>query len=159
MPSDEMGYTWSTTAFDSHAVRKDLDQVDGQGYIRVQTGKRFTRQEQSSYPTGTTLINMRKGALVVNKSQLAESVAATHANFQKDDVELAVDAVFAYMTAALVRGDRIEIRGVGSFSIKTRDAREGRNPKTGEKIFVPRKTATRFTPGKELKERVAAGRR
>jgi len=90
----------------------------------------------------------------VTRSQFVESLASTLPNLQKGDVELTVETVFNCMAGALVRGDRIEIRGIGTFSVKTRDAREGRNPKTGEKIFVPRKTALHFTPGKELKERV-----
>jgi integration host factor subunit beta len=60
------------------------------------------------------------------------------------------------MTDALTKDERIEIRGFGSFVAKVRESREGRNPKTGEKVLVPKKRTPFFTVGKELKERVDA---
>jgi len=90
----------------------------------------------------------------VTKSQLIETVATKLTSIPKKEVEIAVDTIFSCMTDALVRDERIEIRGFGSFVAKTREAREGRNPKTGEKVFVPRKRTPFFTVGKELKERV-----
>ncbi|RLB57136.1 MAG: integration host factor subunit beta [Deltaproteobacteria bacterium] len=90
----------------------------------------------------------------MTKSQLIETVATKLTSIPKKEVEIAVDTIFSCMTDALVRDERIEIRGFGSFVAKTREAREGRNPKTGEKVFVPRKRTPFFTVGKELKERV-----
>ena len=90
----------------------------------------------------------------MTKSQLIEAVTTKLQNVSKKDVETIVDTIFDTMTDALSREDRIEIRGFGSFVCKTRDSREGRNPKTGEKVSVPQKHTPFFTVGKELKERV-----
>lgn len=90
----------------------------------------------------------------MTKSQLIETVASRLQNVSKKDVEIIVDTVFGCMTDALARDERIEIRGLGSFVSKIRDAREGRNPKTGDKVSVPKKRTPFFTVGKELKERV-----
>ena len=90
----------------------------------------------------------------MTKSQLIESVAARIQSVSKKDIEIIVDTIFGCMTDALARDERIEIRGLGSFVSKIREAREGRNPKTGEKVSVPRKRTPFFTVGKELKERV-----
>lgn len=95
----------------------------------------------------------------MTKSQFVESLASALPNLQKGDVELTVETVFNCMAGAMVRGDRIEIRGLGTFSVKTRDAHEGRNPKTGEKVFVHCRNTLHFTPGKELRTRVDRGRR
>ena len=92
----------------------------------------------------------------MTKSQLIETVASKLQNVSKKDIEIIVDTIFSCMTDALTRDERIEIRGFGSFVSKVRDAREGRNPKTGEKVHVPRKRTPFFTVGKELKERVIA---
>lgn len=95
----------------------------------------------------------------MTKSQLVESVADQVDGIPMRDVEAVVETIFACMAGALAQGERIEIRGFGSFAVKTREARESRNPKTGEKVSVPRKTTPHFTPGKELKERVDRNRR
>jgi integration host factor subunit beta len=91
---------------------------------------------------------------VVTKSELIEEVARQAPDISKRDVEIIVDTIFRTMTTALARHDRIEIRGFGSFIAKPRRAREGRNPRTGEKVSVPQKWVPFFTCGKELKERV-----
>lgn len=90
----------------------------------------------------------------MTKSQLIEAVASKLQSVSKKDVEIIVDTIFSSMTDALTRDERIEIRGFGSFVSKKRDAREGRNPKTGEKVSVPKKRTPFFTVGKEMKERV-----
>lgn len=90
----------------------------------------------------------------MTKSQLIETVATRLQSVSKKDIEVIVDTIFSCMTDSLTRDERIEIRGFGSFVSKERDAREGRNPKTGEKVQVPRKRTPFFTVGKELKERV-----
>ena len=73
------------------------------------------------------------------------------------DVELAVKAVLERLGEGFTEGDRIEIRGFGSFSLHYREARVGRNPKTGESVAVDGKFSPHFKPGKELKERVDSG--
>ncbi len=90
----------------------------------------------------------------MTKSQLIETVATRLQSVSKKDIEVIVDTIFSCMTDSLTRDERIEIRGFGSFVSKERESREGRNPKTGEKVLVPRKRTPFFTVGKELKERV-----
>jgi integration host factor subunit beta len=91
----------------------------------------------------------------VTKSQLIEVVAEKlGSGFKRRDVEAIVETIFKSMTDALVRDDRIEIRGFGAFTVRKRKARQGRNPKTGQAVQVPGKNAPFFTPGKDLKERV-----
>jgi len=75
-------------------------------------------------------------------------------NFTKRDVEIIVDTIFENMTGSLAKGEKIEIRGFGSFKVKEHKARKGRNPKTGESIDIPSKKTPFFKVGKELKERV-----
>ena len=89
----------------------------------------------------------------MNKSELVEKLAE-RAKITKKRAEQVVNLVFDQMTAALKRGERIEIRGFGSFTSKSYDAYTGRNPRTGETIHVPAKRLPFFKVGKELKERV-----
>ena len=89
----------------------------------------------------------------MNKSQLIESLAKEE-NLPLKKAEEVVNTVFGEMEAALIRGDRVEIRGLGSFKIKEYDGYKGRNPKTGEVIEVRKKKLPFFKVGKELKERV-----
>ncbi|MDP2681239.1 MAG: integration host factor subunit beta [Deltaproteobacteria bacterium] len=88
------------------------------------------------------------------KSGLVEKVAERVKNFTKRDVEIVVDEIFDSMTASLAKGDKIEIRGFGSFKVKGHKARKGRNPKTGETIDILAKKTPFFKVGKELKKRV-----
>ncbi len=89
----------------------------------------------------------------MNKSELVEKLAE-RAKITKKRAEQVVNLVFDQMTQALKRGERIEIRGFGSFTSKSYDAYTGRNPRTGETIHVPAKRLPFFKVGKELKERV-----
>ena len=89
----------------------------------------------------------------MNKSELIERLAE-RANITKKKAEAVVNMVFDSMVHALVRGDRIEIRGFGSFENRHYEAYTGRNPRTGETIHVPAKKLPFFKVGKELKERV-----
>ena len=90
----------------------------------------------------------------MTKSDLIERVARRLPHISKKDTEVVVNTVFDRMTEVLCRGERIEIRGFGSFQVKIREAREGRNPKTGEEVRIPRKRTPFFKVGKELKERI-----
>jgi integration host factor subunit beta len=89
----------------------------------------------------------------MNKSELVEKLAE-RAKITKKRAEQVVNLIFEQMTEALERGERIEIRGFGSFTNKSYDAYTGRNPRTGETIHVPAKKLPFFKVGKELKERV-----
>ncbi len=90
----------------------------------------------------------------MTKSELIESLSEKLSDsLNKKDAELIVNIIFKEMSKALKDGEKIEIRGLGSFKIISRRSRIGRNPKTGEKVSVPEKKAVFFKPGKELKER------
>jgi integration host factor subunit beta len=93
----------------------------------------------------------------MNKSDLVEKIVEK-ADLPRKRAEQVVNVVFDAMTSALADGDRIEIRGFGSFVAKTYRARTGRNPRTGEIIPVPEKRLPFFKVGKELRERVDQGR-
>ena len=82
-------------------------------------------------------------------AQVAEQTSLT-----KKDSAAAIDAVFASITAALTQGDGLSITGFGSFAISDRAAKEGRNPKTGEKMAIAASKAVKFKPGKALKDSV-----
>jgi len=93
----------------------------------------------------------------MTKSGLIEAITGHMAHLPGKDVEVVVNTIFDTMTAALSSGERIEIRGFGSFSVRHRRARTGRNPKTGVAIDVPPKRVPFFTVGHELRERVNEG--
>ena len=90
----------------------------------------------------------------MTKSELIEVLAAKQPQLDQKDVELAVKELLEKMTDALAQGERIEVRGFGSFSLHYRPPRIGRNPKTGVTVQVPDKRVPHFKPGKELRERV-----
>ncbi len=93
----------------------------------------------------------------MNRSELIARLAAHSPQLTTKDTELAVKAILEGMSEALARGDRIEIRGFGSFALNYRPPRNGGNPKTGETVPVPAKKVPHFTAGKELRERVEDG--
>ena len=91
------------------------------------------------------------------KPQLIERIAERIPHLNKRDVEHIVDAILEEVEAALSRGDRVELRGFGAFSVKSRPGRTGRNPRTGEPVTVPEKCLPFFKPGKNIRERVKCG--
>jgi integration host factor beta subunit len=92
----------------------------------------------------------------MTKSGLIEEVSERTPHISKKDTEIVVNTIFESMARALQSGERIEIRGFGSFQVKVREAREGRNPKTGEPVHISAKRTPFFKVGKELKEMVDA---
>ncbi len=90
----------------------------------------------------------------MTKSELIETLTRRQPHLKADDVDLAVKTLLEMMGGALSTGERIEIRGFGSFSLHFRPPRIGRNPKTGESVALPGKHVPHFKPGKELRERV-----
>jgi integration host factor subunit beta len=88
------------------------------------------------------------------KSELVQKIADRNPHLYLRDVETIVNAILDEITAALARGDRVELRGFGAFSTKRRDARIGRNPRTGEHVAVDEKCAPFFKTGKEMRERL-----
>ena len=93
----------------------------------------------------------------MTRSELIAALAAAHPHLRLPDEERVVATIFAEISDALVRGDRVELRGFGAFSIKKRDPRTGRNPRTGSAVEVSAKAVPYFKPGKELRERVNGG--
>ncbi|MCB1728905.1 MAG: integration host factor subunit beta [Halieaceae bacterium] len=93
----------------------------------------------------------------MTKSELIEAIAAKQTQLSSKDVELAVKTILEQMSQALSSGERIEIRGFGSFSLHFREPRRGRNPKTGDTVELTGKYVPHFKPGKELRERVNMG--
>ncbi len=90
----------------------------------------------------------------VTKRDLIEELVRLYPRFSRRDAEVMVNTVFDSLADALRRGDRIEIRGFGSFVVKHREAREGRNPRTGRRVAVAAKRVPFFKVGKELRLRV-----
>jgi len=93
----------------------------------------------------------------MTKSELIEILSRRQAHLKADDVDMAVKTLLEMMSNALSGGDRIEIRGFGSFSLHFRPPRLGRNPKTGDSVALPGKYVPHFKPGKELRDRVNGG--
>ena len=90
----------------------------------------------------------------MTKSELIDRLAAQFPQLVAKDAELAVKMILDAMAESLAKGERIEIRGFGSFGLNYRPPRTGRNPKSGEKVLVPEKHVPHFKAGKELRERV-----
>ena len=93
----------------------------------------------------------------MTKSELIEIISAKQKHLPAKDVELALKQMLEVMSDALAQGERIEIRGFGSFSLHFRPPRQGRNPKTGETVALSGKHVPHFKAGKDLRERVNEG--
>ena len=91
--------------------------------------------------------------MALTKSDLIEELAAV-SGLTKKDSEIVIETIFEQITQALVKGDKIELRGFGSFRVRHRNARRGRNPKTGTLVSIPRRRVPFFKVGRELRERV-----
>ncbi|MEZ5344444.1 MAG: HU family DNA-binding protein [Pyrinomonadaceae bacterium] len=87
----------------------------------------------------------------MTKADLVE-IVARESEMTKKDVEQLVEIIFDSIVGTLNRGEKIELRGFGSFRVRERSARKGRNPKTGEPVEIPAKRVAYFKPGKDLKE-------
>lgn len=88
------------------------------------------------------------------KSELVLKISEMNPHLYQRDVEILVNAVLDEITSALTNGDRVELRGFGTFSIKARDARRGRNPRTGETVDIAPKVVPYFKSGKEMRDRL-----
>ena len=93
----------------------------------------------------------------MTKSELIQRLAERNPHLLQRDAERIVATILEEITAALARGDRVELRGFGAFSVKQRAARTGRNPRTGEAVDVDAKVVPYFKTGKELRERLNGG--
>jgi integration host factor subunit beta len=94
----------------------------------------------------------------VNKSELLRVLKGKCPELQASAVELALNCLLEHLVSALASGERIEIRGFGSFNLHQRPPRSGRNPKTGVTVYLPAKVKLHFKPGKDMKDRVNAAR-
>lgn len=94
----------------------------------------------------------------MTKSELIARLAELNPHLYQRDVERIVTTIFDEIAAALARGDRVELRGFGAFSVKRRDARQGRNPRTGQAVDVSEKAVPFFKTGKQLRERLNTGK-
>ena len=92
------------------------------------------------------------------KSELISAISSENPHLYQRDVEHIVNAILDAITDALARGDRVELRGFGAFSVKNRPARVGRNPRTGTKVQVTEKSVPFFKTGKEMRERLNEGK-
>ena len=93
----------------------------------------------------------------MTKSELIQRIAELNPHLYHRDVSRIVNTIFEEISAALERGDRVELRGFGAFSTKQRDARAGRNPRTGDTVQVEAKAVPYFKTGKQLRERLNGG--
>lgn len=90
----------------------------------------------------------------MTRAELIERLAQKYPDLTLKDIDLTVRLILDEMTGTLCKGNRVEVRGFGSFGLTYRPSRNGRNPKTGAKVMVPAKYAPHFKPGKELRDRV-----
>ncbi len=122
-------------------------------------------RSETAPPPGTSLGELLKEHIgsgedrlaAMTKSELIEIITAKQKHLPAKDVELALKQILEIMSDALSQGERIEIRGFGSFSLHFRPPRQGRNPKTGEAVALSGKHVPHFKPGKDLRERVNDG--
>jgi integration host factor subunit beta len=91
------------------------------------------------------------------RSELLQALARENPELRIEDVERAVDTFFDEMAESLADGGRVELRGFGAFSTRQREARKGRNPRTGDTVDVPEKRVPYFKPGKEMRARLNVG--
>jgi integration host factor subunit beta len=90
------------------------------------------------------------------RSELLQVLARENPELRAEDVERAVDTFFDEIAERLAQGGRVELRGFGAFSTRDREARKGRNPRTGESVNVPEKRVPYFKPGKDMRARLNA---
>src|SRR5687767_10264950 len=119
------------------------------GGLRLTVSCRFGRVRRSGDP-------IARGASVI-KSELIERIAARNPHLYQRDVEHIVNAILEEVVGALSRGDRVELRGFGAFSVKNRPARTGRNPRTGEQVVVSEKYVPFFKTGKDMRDKLNPG--
>ncbi len=105
---------------------------------------------------GSTADADRAGHLRMIRSELIDTLASEHPDLRTAEVEAIVDTFFGAITEQLAGGGRVELRGFGSFSVRARNEREGRNPRTGQNVAVPAKHVPHFKSGKELRARINA---
>ena len=117
-------------------------------------GKLATGSVASIIRILTAAFTSKGGHHQMIKSELVQRIASQNPHLYQRDVENIINAILGEIVTALARGDRVELRGFGAFSVKNRPARAGRNPRTGEHVAVDRKSVPFFKTGKEMRERL-----
>lgn len=117
----------------------------------------FEKTEEQGYKVGSVHNNITTehangGSARMTKSELVARIAEMNPQLYQRDVERIVSTIFEEITTALSRGDRVELRGFGAFSVKERNARVGRNPRTGAAVEVDAKAVPFFKTGKQLRD-------
>ena len=115
---------------------------------------RLFKPSQAWYNLVKRVYSLDKKGKTMTKSELIERIVEQQGQLSAKDVELAIKTMLEHMSQALATGERIEIRGFGSFSLHYRAPRVGRNPKTGDSVELDGKFVPHFKPGKELRDRV-----
>jgi integration host factor subunit beta len=103
---------------------------------------------------GRALQGSKKGVRIMIRSELLQALARENPGLKPDEIEKVVTIFFDEIAARLSKGGRVELRGFGAFSTRERDARKGRNPRTGDTVSVPGKRVPYFKPGKEMRARL-----
>jgi integration host factor subunit beta len=124
--------------------------VAQEGFVQCRSGVRVGCQPQTAF------YQSDEGRGFMIKSEMIEKLAAENTHLTHAEVERLVNVILGKMTDALSDGGRVELRGFGAFSVRSRPARVGRNPRTGEMVDVPAKAVPFFKSGKELRERLNA---
>ena len=105
-------------------------------------------------PSGLRLAQAVGGRVQMIRSELLQALAADNSDLRPEEIEQVVSIFFDEIAKRLAEGGRVELRGFGAFSTRDREARTGRNPRTGEAVDVPAKRVPYFKPGKEMRERL-----
>lgn len=131
---------------------------------RAFTKKKLETASQADFPWRQKLsivyamrskaLHIILGGVAMIRSELIQKIADENPHLYQRDVERIVNTIFEEVTGAMARGDRVELRGFGAFSVKKRDARIGRNPRTGETVHVEEKHVPFFKTGKLLRDRL-----
>jgi len=103
---------------------------------------------------GSVILESGGAIIHMIKSELVQRIASQNPHLYQRDVENIINAILGEIIAAMARGDRVELRGFGAFSVKNRPARTGRNPRTGAHVSVEKKCVPFFKTGKEMRERL-----
>jgi len=104
-----------------------------------------------------TVPNFGRIRISMIRSELLQALCNDNPDLRPEEVEQVVDIFFEEISTRLAEGGRVELRGFGTFSTRKREARIGRNPRTGDSVDVPEKSVPYFKPGKEMRERLNAG--
>lgn len=146
------------SAWEPPTVLHALVGIDNCTVEAVTIGRNLPVRSTLGHRETVVIVSIRNGTMTAMvKSELVGRLAAQFPDLARADADAAVGQILRAIATTLAQGDRVEIRDFGSFSVATRPSRTGRNPKTGEAVAVPARTAPRFKPGKMLRDVVDRG--